>query len=97
MSEVENKVARGTKAEAVAAPVEPAVKKVIVQRSAGESDSHAFIGYNDFTRQIQYDMPIELPVEVIAHLRSCRRVEYRADDKGRPTPSYSAAYNVIDA
>lgn len=94
----ETKPAKAAKTAAVqAAPEVPALKRVIIQRSAGETDSHAFIGYNDFVRQVKYDEPVEMPVDVIAHLRSCKRVEYRADDKGRPVPSYSAMYNVIDA
>ena len=78
-------------------PASPATRRVILQRPAGVTDTHAWIGYNDFGAQVQYDTPVELPEAVIAHLRSCKSVEYRADEKGRPVPSYGAAFNVVEA
>lgn len=77
--------------------VKPGFKRVIVRRPYGETDSHKWFGFNDFGAQIQFDEPVELPEDFVNYLRSASRVEYRADEKGQPTPSYSAAYNIVEA
>lgn len=80
-----------------AAAAAPQFKKVIIQRPYGVTDSHIFIGFNLFEGQFAYEQPVNLPVEVINHLRSLRRVEYRPDESGNPTPSYSNMLSVVDA
>ena len=92
MSEVNTKTAK-----AGAPAAKPGFKRVIVRRPYGETDSHKWFGFNDFGAQIQFDAVVELPEAFVEYLRGAQRVEYRADEKGEPTPSYSAAYNVVDA
>lgn len=93
----QTKNAKPETAAAVEAPAAPATRRVILQRPVGVTDTHQWIGYNDFGMQVQYDVPVELPEAVVAHLRGCKAVEYRADEKGRPVPSYGVAFNVVDA
>lgn len=83
--------------EATIAVAAPTFKKVIIQRPYGVTDSHIFIGFNLFEGQFAYDSPVSLPTDVVAHLRSLRRVEYRPDEQGNPTPSYSNMLSVVDA
>lgn len=85
------------KDETPAAPQGPVMKRVVIQRPYGVTDSHLFIGFNDFEKQVAYDAPVTLPETVVNHLRSIRRVEYRAGEDGNPAASYSNAYAVIDA
>lgn len=74
----------------------PTHKKVILQRPPGVTDSHMFIGFNNFEGQFPYDTEISLPIEVINHLRAQRRVDYRAGDNGLPMASYSNSIGVMD-
>lgn len=74
----------------------PTHKKVILQRPPGVTDSHMFIGFNNFEGQFPYDTEISLPVDVINHLRAQRRVDYRAGDDGTPRASYSNSIGVMD-
>lgn len=106
MSDIKPKDTKAPETPAAVAPevvapapvVEPTTKRVIIQRPFGEKDSHKFFGFNEFGRQVQFDVPVYLPVGLINHLRyACKRVEYRADEKGNPVPTYTAAYSVIDA
>ena len=88
--------ARGGR-KAAAAQAEPTRKRVIIRKPFGTTDSHIFIGFNNFEGQFAYDAPVFLPVDVIEYLRSLDRVEYRADDDGNPQPSYSPMLAIIDA
>lgn len=86
------------KTEATAPAVKPVeFKKVIIQRPQGASDSHLFIGFNEFERQVAYDTPVSLPVEVIAHLRRQRVVEHRPDESGKVVPTYANMLSIVDA
>ena len=85
------KPAKAAKAEA------PATQRVILQRPYGVTDSHTWIGFNDYGAQVQYDVPVTLPTAVVEHLRTCERVEYRADEKGNPVAAYSRTYSIVDA
>jgi hypothetical protein len=101
MSEtIETEVKRGPgrpPKEEAAQPQPAKFQRVIIQRPYGEIGSHIFIGFNDYERQVAYDVPIDLPVEVVNHLRSLRAVEHRADDTGRVMASYSNMLSVVDA
>lgn len=80
--------------------VEPAVlrtKRVIIQRPAGNQDLGVMIGINEFCQYLPFDQPIELPAEVVDHMRAERVVNYYADKEGQPTASYSAKFNLLDA
>ena len=79
------------------ADVPEGMKRVIVRRPYGVTDSHQWFGFNEFGAQIQFDEPVTVPAAFVEYLRGAQRVEHRANEKGEPTPSYSAAYNVIDA
>lgn len=84
-------------AKAAAKPAAPKVERVIIQRPHGETNSHQFVGFNSYERQIKYDEPVTMPSEVVAYLRSLKRVEYRAGADGMPEPSYSNLLSVVDA
>lgn len=89
-----------TKTEAVEAIIEPEVvrtKRVIIQRPAGNQEPGTMIGFNEFCQYIPFDAPVELPAEVVDYLRTQKAVNYYADNEGRPTPSYSAKFNLLDA
>lgn len=79
---------------------EPAVlrtKRVIIQRPAGNQDLGVMIGINEFCQYLPFDQPIDLPAEVVDHMRAERVVNHYADNEGRPTASYSAKFNLLDA
>lgn len=83
--------------QTIVADVEaPTHKKVILQRPPGVTDSHMFIGFNNFEGQFPFDTEITLPIEVINHLRAQRRVDYRAGENGLPLASYSNSIGVMD-
>lgn len=72
-------------------------KRVIIQRPAGNTDSHIFLGFNSFEGHFEFDKPVELPAEMVDYLRSQRKVEFHPDESGRPVPSYVNVINIMDA
>ena len=72
-------------------------RTVVIQKPYGVTDSHLFIGFNGFEAQVAYDTPVALPEAVIDHLKSIERVQYRADDGGKPVAHYTKTYSVVDA
>ena len=83
-------------AEAVAAPV-ARTKRVIIQRPAGNTDSHIFLGFNSFEGHFEFDKPVELPAAMVDYLRSQRKVEFHPDESGRPVASSVNVINIVDA
>ncbi len=71
-------------------------KWVVINRPQGNTDSHLFVGFNDFERQIQFDKPVRIPQVVIDHLNSIRHVDYTADASGNPKGSYYKAYSISE-
>lgn len=69
---------------------------VIIQRPAGVTDSHIFIGFNDFEGQFKYDTPVMLPRACVEYLRQQTVVGYRPSESGLPVASYAKAHNIID-
>jgi len=82
--------------EAVAAPV-ARTKRVIIQRPAGNTDSHIFLGFNSFEGHFEFDKPVELPAAMVDYLRSQRKVEFHPDESGRPVASSVNVINIVDA
>lgn len=83
-------------AEAVEAPVSR-TKRVIIQRPAGNTDSHIFLGFNSFEGHFEFDKPVELPAAMVDYLRSQRKVEFHPDESGRPVASSVNVINIVDA
>ena len=83
-------------AEAVAAPV-ARTRRVIIQRPAGNTDSHIFLGFNSFEGHFEFDKPVELPAAMVDYLRSQRKVEFHPDESGRPVASSVNVINIVDA
>ena len=83
-------------AEAVATPV-ARTKRVIIQRPAGNTDSHIFLGFNSFEGHFEFDKPVELPAAMVDYLRSQRKVEFHPDESGRPVASSVNVINIVDA
>lgn len=81
-----------------AEPVGPLgkMKWVVLNRPQGNTDSHQFIGFNDYEKQIQFDVPVQLPEVVIKHLQSIRHVDFRAGADGNPSGSYYKAYSLVE-
>lgn len=94
MSDTTTKTAAKTAAPEVN-PMEPV--RVIVRRPFGVTDSHQWFGFNDWGRQIQFDEPVHMPRAAVEYFRAAQRVEFTTGSDGNPRPSYSAAYNIIDA
>ena len=82
--------------EAVATPV-ARTKRVIIQRPAGNTDSHIFLGFNSFEGHFEFDKPVELPAAMVDYLRSQRKVEFHPDESGRPVASAVNVINIVDA
>jgi hypothetical protein len=90
-------VATETVVETVAAPDPMELITVIVQRPHGVTDSHAFFGFNNISKQYAYDKPVQMPRCMVEHLRSSKGVEYRPDENGNPVPSYANNFSIVDA
>lgn len=97
MSETTTKTAAKTAAPAEVAPNPMEPVRVIVRRPFGVTDSHQWFGFNDWGRQIQFDEVVSMPRAAVAYFRAAQRVEFIKGEDGNPKPSYSAAYNIIDA
>lgn len=98
MSENTTKTTAKTNPDAApAAPAAPEVVRVIVRRPSGVVDSHAWFGFNDWGRQIQFDEPVTMPKAAVDYFRDAQRVEHHTNAKGEMVPSYSAAWNIVDA
>ncbi len=82
--------------EAVATPA-ARTKRVIIQRPAGNTDSHIFLGFNSFEGHFEFDKPVELPAEMVDYLRKQRKAEFHPDENGRPVPSFVNVLNIVDA
>ena len=94
---------RGRKAlNESAAPMEKVIPdpmemiEVIIQRPPGVTDSHAYFGFNEFQGQYAYDKPVTMPRAMVEHLRNSRGVEYHADERGNPVPSYTNSFSIVD-
>lgn len=72
-------------------------KRVIIQRPAGNTDSHIFLGFNSFENHFPFDEAVELPAEMVDYLRSQRKAEFHPDENGRPVVSYVNVVNIVDA
>lgn len=72
-------------------------KRVIIQRPAGNTDSHIFLGFNSFEGHFEFDKPVELPAAMVDYLRSQRKVEFHPDESGRPVASSVNVINIVDA
>lgn len=83
-------------AETAEAPVSR-TKRVIIQRPAGNTDSHIFLGFNSFEGHFEFDKPVELPAAMVDYLRSQRKVEFHPDESGRPVASSVNVINIVDA
>lgn len=96
-------MARGQSTSTDVATAEPQVgevgrfKRVIIQRPAGNTDTHIFLGFNSFENHFPFDKPVELPADMVEYYRSQKRPEFYPDETGRPMISYVAAYSIIDA
>lgn len=73
------------------------MKRVIIQRPSGNTDSHIFLGFNSFEGYFEFDKPVELPADMVDYLRSQRKAEFNPDESGRPVVSYVNVINLIDA
>ena len=82
--------------ETAAEPV-ARTKRVIIQRPAGNSDTHIFLGFNSFEGHFEFDKPVELPAAMVDYLRSQRKAEFRPDEGGSPVVSYVNVLNIVDA
>lgn len=71
--------------------------EVIVQRPHGVTDSHAYFSFNNVGGQYAYGKPVKMPRAMVEHLRQSVGVEYHADDKGNPVPSYTNQFHVVPA
>jgi hypothetical protein len=71
-------------------------KWVVINRPQGNTDSHLFIGFNDFERQVKFDTPVKLPQGVINHINSIRHVEFAPDANGNPAGSYYKPYSITE-
>ena len=72
-------------------------RTVVIQRPYGVTDSHFFVGFNNFEAQVAYDTPVTLPEAVVNHLKGVERVQYRADESGKPVAHYTKAFSVVNA
>lgn len=72
-------------------------KRVIIQRPAGNTDSHIFLGFNSFEGHFEFDKPVDLPAAMVDYLRSQRRAEFHPDESGRPVVSHVNVLNIVDA
>ena len=82
--------------ELLAEPV-ARTKRVIIQRPAGNTDSHVFLGFNSFEGYFEFDKPVELPAAMVDYLRTQRRAEFHPNDSGAPVISYVNVLNIVDA
>lgn len=85
-----------TTTEGIETPV-VRTKRVIIQRPAGNTDSHIFLGFNSFEGHFEFDKPVELPAAMVDYLRSQRKVEFHPDESGRPVASSVNVINIVDA
>lgn len=72
-------------------------KRVIIQRPAGNTDSHIFLGFNSFEGHFEFDKPVDLPADMVDYLRGQRKVEFHPDENGRPVASHVNVINLVDA
>lgn len=72
-------------------------KRVIIQRPAGNTDSHIFLGFNSFENHFPFDTPVELPAEMVDYLRTQRRAEFHPSDTGGVVVSHVNVVNIVDA
>lgn len=80
----------------VAAPAER-TKRVIIQRPAGNTDTHIFLGFNSFEGHFEFDKPVVLPADMVDYLRTQRKAEFHPDESGRPVVSLVNVINIVDA
>lgn len=85
-----------TTTEGVDTPVSR-TKRVIIQRPAGNTDSHVFLGFNSFEGHFEFDKPIELPADMVDYIRQQKKVEFHPDENGRPVASRVNVLNIVDA
>jgi hypothetical protein len=71
-------------------------KRVIIQRPAGNTDSHIYLGFNSFEGHFEFDKPVELPAAMVDYLRSQRKAEFHPDESGRPMISHVNVINIMD-
>lgn len=72
-------------------------KRVVIQRPAGNTDSHIFLGFNSFEGHFEFDKPVELPADMVDYLRSQRKAEFHPNEDGTPVVSYVNVLNIVDA
>lgn len=72
-------------------------RRVIIQRPAGNTDSHIFLGFNGFEGYFEFDKPAELPADMVDYLRAQRKAEFHPNEQGAPVVSYVNVLNIVDA
>lgn len=73
------------------------IKRVIIQRPAGNTDSHQFLAFNDFEGHFPYDEPVELPSNLVDYIRSQRKPEFHPTEKGDVGVNRVNVLNLVDA
>ena len=72
--------------------------RVIIQKTdPTNTDSHAYIGFNDFETQVQFDKPVTLPNVVITYLKTLTRTTFNPDEKGKPRATKTRMFSIVSA
>lgn len=96
MAKAQNDLVTQDQANAAADGAVARFKRVIIQRPAGNTDSHIFLGFNSFEGHFEFDKEVELPADMVDYLRKQRKVEFHPDDNGRPVASAVNVINIMD-
>lgn len=73
------------------------IKRVVIRRPAGNKDIGVPLGFNDTFNVYPFDVPVEMPAEMVDYFRAQEVAQVFPDAEGQPVISYTAQFNIVDA
>ena len=73
------------------------IKRVIIQRPAGNKDIGQPLGFNDVFNVYPFDTPVEMPAEMVDFFRAQKIAQCFPGEDGQPVITYINQFHIVDA
>ena len=72
-------------------------KRVIIQRPADNRDIGIYLGFNSVGSVYPFDVPVELPADMVDYFRAQKVANAYPGEDGKPVISYVTMLHISDA
>lgn len=89
--------ARAPRAAKESPTPERKMRRVVIHRPEGVTDTHKHLGFNSFEAHVPYGEPVELPADMVEYLKKQRKPVFSPNEKGEVTVQWVGTLAIADA